>query len=840
MQPYAVIDGPGEVYFDTGVRPNWSSTSMLVRAPAGEDVTGQLYFPRPDLNGMVKLKFRVPADWNLPNLRGPFRPRQAYARARQKHYQRLWKRGIPGAAWFRRQAMDDPPLGSTPDNSDRPFVGRSGSSYARMQQCYEMFSGGWAVSESLQLDQDLPLSGPNGALVDVATLRGIDVREFGWQSLIEGLHPAMDPLAAAIPADQHALFFPDLAAATRVWNQFRQYGGVVLRLAHSRTTVSNALVQYERQVGISFDSTNELLGRSLVQSVALTGSDPYYDMGTDVAILLETSAPEMLAAFLRTKVRLAAADVADVRATRGEVLGVSYHSISTPDRALSSHIAVLDRSVVLTNSLYQLRRLVSVRRGDVESLASLPEYTFFRDRYRIGERNESALLILSDNTIRRWCGPRWRIGSARRVREAIRLTDARATNLVELVEGQVDSDPPSAFGTFEFMTPVAELEVDRVTQAEASAYAHWRNAYQHDWNWGFDPIAIRFDVDQKHLEADVTVIPLTVRSRYREWVQLSAGETLAPDAGDSHGALIHGILAINRRGGFFAEWVRYPQRGVDVDVVGWLGPSVAVYADDGVFWQESSSGRRGLEALAAPESMRPPIVLRADVASRLRLDNLLRALQEYIEGEWPRATEWETRFHRGQSYVKVSPTSRVEQSHVPLPITLYYATPGDVLLVAVQEEVLLKAIDRELDRQAEVKNPFAPVEAQWLGGNIGLHVNRKVLEAAAFPWQSDFQVWMQTQAWNNLPILNDWKRRFPNQDPISMYQNYWNARLECPGGGKYVWNGQWQTYESTVYGHPGQPKLGPSLPPALAVFQTADFGLTFENDGVRARLVLEK
>ena len=68
----------------------------------------------------------------------------------------------------------------------------------------------------------------------------------------------------------------------------------------------------------------------------------------------------------------------------------------------------------------------------------------------------------------------------------------------------------------------------------------------------------------------------------------------------------------------------------------------------------------------------------------------------------------------------------------------------------------------------------------------------------------------------------------------------WKIRLICPGGGRYVWNDKYQTMESTVYGHPGEPKTGPVAAPALGEFSNGNFGLTFENQGLRARVSLEK
>jgi hypothetical protein len=96
---------------------------------------------------------------------------------------------------------------------------------------------------------------------------------------------------------------------------------------------------------------------------------------------------------------------------------------------------------------------------------------------------------------------------------------------------------------------------------------------------------------------------------------------------------------------------------------------------------------------------------------------------------------------------------------------------------------------------------------------------------------------MRRRSYDNLPILNELKRRYPNQDPVATYERLWAARLVCPGGGEYVWNDKWQTMESTVYGHPGEPKEA-NPPKPYAKWQAGDFGLTFEDDGLRARCAL--
>ena len=135
---------------------------------------------------------------------------------------------------------------------------------------------------------------------------------------------------------------------------------------------------------------------------------------------------------------------------------------------------------------------------------------------------------------------------------------------------------------------------------------------------------------------------------------------------------------------------------------------------------------------------------------------------------------------------------------------------------------------------------ISPANPPWLGSSLCLQVSSKV--PAVFPhgFINEYQQQMQQQAWANLPILNEWKRCYPKEDPVKLHERFWQARLESPAGGAYVWNDQWQTMESTVYGHPGQPKPGPDVLPMLEKLGFANLGLSFEDQGLRARATLQR
>jgi len=68
-----------------------------------------------------------------------------------------------------------------------------------------------------------------------------------------------------------------------------------------------------------------------------------------------------------------------------------------------------------------------------------------------------------------------------------------------------------------------------------------------------------------------------------------------------------------------------------------------------------------------------------------------------------------------------------------------------------------------------------------------------------------------------------------------LHERFWQARLECPGGGTYRWNEEFQTMESSVFGHPEKPKLPELTLPILRDLRRLGLGMTFENSGLRAR-----
>ncbi len=140
----------------------------------------------------------------------------------------------------------------------------------------------------------MPQRVANETPVKVDSITGITIKEIDWTALIKDGAPALDPLARTIPFDQHAVFFPSFQAALAVADETKQHDTPVLRLAEPRAEDAGVVAQYEQQLGLPMSTLARMLGPTLVKSVALTGGDPSFPLGTDVAVLLESDQPAVL------------------------------------------------------------------------------------------------------------------------------------------------------------------------------------------------------------------------------------------------------------------------------------------------------------------------------------------------------------------------------------------------------------------------------------------------------------------------------------------------------------------------------------------------------------------
>jgi hypothetical protein len=255
-----------------------------------------------------------------------------------------------------------------------------------------------------------------------------------------------------------------------------------------------------------------------------------------------------------------------------------------------------------------------------------------------------------------------------------------------------------------------------------------------------------------------------------------------------------------------------------------MGESISVSLEEDFFWEAFAEVEFDGEML-----LQMPVVVRVESISRLRLAVFLTAVRAAVGTSAPGLLDWEVKKHGKKSYVAVS---EGEEEELPAGMGIYYAAMPKALLISLDEDLLKKAIDRELAGPDEMRTvpladarhlllESAPGFLQQLGeqfGEISLEDQRRA------------------ESWRTLTILNEWHRRFPKEDPVDFHRQAFGVDLFCPGGKGYRWVEEAQTMESVAYGHPAKPKADAEVVDIVAKYGKLRAGLEFADGGVRVKL----
>ena len=815
-----------------------TESRVLFKSEGAGDIRGRLYEKYYDskLSRYVTTAkpFTIPASELKPAASADF------DKAKAEYYSYLINTGVPGEGWFRYQRDRFSPGAKTAAPRFNRWTRRN-----ETDEMFALFTGSEAIRENLQLDRPLRVNADkSGRTLPLSGIAGITVKEFDWAKVTKSGEVALDPLAACIPHDQHVVFFKGFIGMLALLDEADARGTPLLTTAIPRSEDARTKERYARQLCLETTEFARLAGPHLVKSVAFTGSDLLLPSGSDVGVVFESLNSGVLTGFIRAKQALAAKADAGCKLLSGEIDGVKWDGVANATRTISSYVAERNGVVFLSNSTTQLRSLIGAASGATPALSSLPEYKFFRQRYDRDAADESALSYLSDATIRRWCGPRWRILSARRAEAAAAMTAAASAGVANPAAPAPASEE---FGSLAFLTPVAELACDTVTPAESQAYATWRDAYQRGWREFFDPIGVRLSSDAKGLRADVTVMPLILGSDYARMTAFTRGGEIRADSCDGRpGAVLQYAMAIDPASPEIRSFEgMLGGRHRDENAVAkalrprplaWLGTALSWRVDGGseldalcAVAAKHGSGSSEFEHALKERLSRLPVSLWVDNRDAASLAFFLTALRGLSESSAPGLLLWTNTEYSKNTYVTLS-SARNSGDFLNSAKLHYHAGPK-ALFVTLSEEVMKSYLD-SLSVEAKPVKP-------WLGKHAGLRVSPRALEVLDMLSRDTRVERLREASWAALPVLNELHRAAPGVDADELYEKLWGVRLVCPAGGSYVWNERLGTMESTATGSPAEPKdVKPA--PFLPGIASGEFGLTFENDGVRARLELER
>lgn len=791
-----------------------------------ESVSGTVFLP---ITGTMKLK-EFDFDFDLD---GRSVGEKAYYGAMEQFYRNLANARLPGNRWFQfklEEALSKQGKTSKRNESNNRFLS------SRFDRSLDFFSGSRAITENIQLDRELlRAESSSPKTINVDSIDGITIQEFDWKPHLKDVPPKLDALAQYIPHDQHVIFLKSVEALAAIMAESGQlltpaFGGV-----NSDSIDAQVIPRYLRQMMLDLQKLPTETSTQQIRSIAITGSDPYSELGTDIGVVIEfnnESSAEAFSNFLFSQIP----DQSQIKPIDGIE---NSNFIASPDRSVSLHSYRKGNVLWLSNSNYQIRYLKKCADRTVVAISTLDGYRFFRQRYEIAD-DESAFIFMSDAAIRRWCSPKWRIGQSRRVRASAELSMQHAEHLTEAVSmkpGQTralstqnqqlrnllgkrtlsnNGIHSEKFGTVGFVTPISEMAVEKVTESEKNSYERWRNNYQRNWSNAFDPIAIQVKMTPKTISTDISVVPLILSSQFRTFRE---GKPFSIAAGDRHvDSLLHVIFALGPDDFF---WNYY--KGLK---------TVELFIDNHpTFWRDFDEDQDA-EKYFRKNFNKFPFAIEVDFDKPESMKNFHNVIRMFIGTylfDESKQTFKEIDYER--RIFELGPDEFED-------IDLYVCEYKSKLIVSLSERTMKNIISRIKAREDGTFKKDDP--RKWLGQNLAVQTNSKFYKAIEVLWRQYYQTELRDQTWKNFPILHEWKHEFPDQDPFEFHQKYWNQKMLCAGGGDLVWDEKTDSPKSTVFGNPAKPRIPMSTPTPWRGFKSFDAGVTFDTGGIRGKMMLER
>jgi hypothetical protein len=646
-------------------------------------------------------------------------------------------------------SASSPPVQQFYSYSEHQLRARSGSENQRftdndidqqewLEDAMTQMTGRQAIDETLQANLQLRTGDNNQpASTPISDVESLNLPDHPWSKLLKQVHSngdapgAAEPIANLAPSDRMYARFDSLEAFIRLLKQAGPSLAPMLGSFANAQHLDRLVDRYESQLGIDASLFAEQFGDLAVNDVALLLDDPYLASGTAVSIIFKTDTPSVVNAFLNKQLDDARSDLDASDATRTR-RGRDVRFVESDNHRLSHIRLTLDNAVVVSNSPAPINAILATVDGESPSVADAGGFQFMRHFYPAQE-SRTGLLFIGEDFVKRFTSPQYRIAQARRSRARAAL---HAPHYHAMYRSWLDGEWPdspdavfqhverntftshadgstihfdlqhgthSAWGTTQWMRPISEIDIDKVTEAEQLAYEDFRQRYE---NLGFtygDPIGLAFTQRNGRTTFDLRVTPLHQRSEYRDLAEL-VGDTHLYNGPDTDG--IQWTFGI----GEDSDLRRTSRRAVSRAMFGeqitldWLGSwGAAGIAHRSGIWDGAilfdsipvrGSDPMRLDAMTQKKADaldRLPAWIAFEVRSQLGFTAFVGGIRQFLSEVGPNFISWSSdESHRDTDITRVEINLDRSGSHS---VSLHYTVTDGVFVASLDRATLEHRID---------------------------------------------------------------------------------------------------------------------------------------------------
>jgi hypothetical protein len=617
---------------------------------------------------------------------------------------------------------------------------QSGTTSSELAALMGTASGRSSLQQALEHNRPLYLAARREkATVPIEKVEPPELGHHPWNDMLRALQraPREEPLARATPAEFYFARVKSFAKLLSLLDWLGEWGQPAADLLDSHSEDRGTLARYQDELGLETSGLSRALGPSVIEDVAVVGSDPYVHEGSDLTLIFRVKNAAAFETGLAAALVLRGQGHGDLKQSSFEHEGVKVSATISADGRVRRHRASVNGFELVSNSPNAIRRVISTSAGHHPPLANEPDFRYMLARD--AEVEGDAFAYVGDTFVAQVTGPAQKIAEARR---QVALAELSAPGYAALLAGWLDGKSPastkalltakwleaaelrhadgaaiafepgrsasSSHGTAAALTPlIDEPEVVRVTAAEQQAYSWFASGYANFWSDRIDPIGVSVNLDQKPegqtLSAEVRVLPL-LRREYREWIDLVGDARVsAPDSKNG----VRVLAAIGRDArvrGLLDEFGR--------DFVGegklrfdWLGDYVVLGASNrnelanavlpvvrGDIERPDPDAERSHYMLEPSTLGGLPVYAIVSLKSPLAAGVALTLLRQRAAEAAPGAAEWgRAAPYRGQDIVRVT-----LREH-GLGIRIFYALMPSAFVISLNEAALHEAMDQVLD-----------------------------------------------------------------------------------------------------------------------------------------------
>jgi len=739
---------------------------VWVRRPVSDaPVTGDLFAEASSTTPGQHRRFRIADTGGRP---GELPVRIAWLEALARHVEQPQRSAWNGFAAARltamAEALDVKPratnAGGKPGPAPRAQVApQRPQTHDDLAELMETTTGATAVQEAIQQNRGLFLqAAKEPATLPLSSLQLPSLAHHPWARMMGHLGPPpAEAFAADAPADFYYVRAADLPSLFRLLDQVDAWGTPAANVLDAAAEERDVSTRYETQLALRRGPLTRALGPSVIGEVAVVGSDPYVKEGSDVTVMLRVKNRALFdVALAGTLADLEQAHGKLTRETRDHA-GTTVHVARSADGAVAQQRATAGDVEVVSNSPGAIDLVLDTIQGRHPRLADEPDFRFMLAR-DAGERAD-VLAYMGDRFVGEVIGPRQKVLEARR---EIALGELETPGFAALLFGVMQGKSPatldelvaaglltrdelrhatgapiawqpggaarSKWGTPAAMTPLIDLPSPlRVTASEKASYERFARSYQNEWSAYIDPVALRLAFDGQTVNAVLRELPLIDGTDYHDIASFVGAARFASRPIDGGARTVIGIgadsdprreLSQTLRGfsshhelklDFLGDWAAFGVADRSV-----LAEALLAFADDKDVAQ-MPGGERHTDRFDLLVKL--PAYVEIAVRSGAQAAIALAAVRVLANETIPGMFDWgEAARHRDVPMVRI--TLKGGLTHGLLgdlgDVTIFYAVTEGALIVTLQQWVLERLIDEQLDGTGPRAKPASDPESTQL------------------------------------------------------------------------------------------------------------------------------